>query len=55
MNKNITYTADDEEPSCNRCDHVLADDEWCMKHCGGANSWKRYRRTETRSGENERN
>lgn len=40
------YTADDEEPNCNRCDHVCESDKWCQKYCGGAHSWNSYERTE---------
>ena len=29
------YTVDDEEPNCNRCDHVCDSDKWCQKYCGG--------------------
>lgn len=46
VDKKIVYTADDEEPNCGRCDHVVDNDKWCMKHCGGANSWNGYERTE---------
>lgn len=28
------YTVDDEEPNCNRCDHVCDLDKWCQKYCG---------------------
>lgn len=52
MAKSITYNADDEEPICGRCDHINDSDKWCMKNCGGANSWNGYRRTEIRK-ENE--
>ena len=40
------YTVDDEEPNCNRCDHVCDPDKWCQKYCGGAYSWNGYSRTE---------
>ena len=40
------YTVDDEEPNCNRCDHVCESDKWCQKYCGGAHSWNGYSRTE---------
>lgn len=23
------YTVDDEEPNCNRCDHICESDKWC--------------------------
>lgn len=43
----VTYTADDEEPQCNRCDNLDNSDKFCMKNCGGANWWKGYIRTES--------
>lgn len=46
MKKYITHTADDEKPSCGRCDRTGCVDKWCMENCGGANSWKGYKRTE---------
>lgn len=46
MSKTITYTSDDEEPVCGRCNHVVDSDKWCMEQCGGANSWNGYERTE---------
>ena len=54
MNKSITYTADDEEPKCGRCDY-FSDGFDCCGSCGAEHGWYGYRRTETRSGENERN
>ena len=41
-----TYTADDEEPSYGRCDHINDSDIWCSKNCGSANYWQGYIRTE---------
>lgn len=46
MNEKIVYTADDEEPDCMRCNHIFDSDKWCMEHCGGANGWGGYERTE---------
>lgn len=46
MREIITYTADDEEPKCGRCNHMQDSDKWCMENCGGANSWNGYSRTE---------
>lgn len=42
----VTYNADDEEPSCKRCDHICDSDKWCMGNCGGGNGWNGYERTE---------
>ena len=46
MRERVIYTADEEEPDCGRCDHISDSDKWCMKYCGGANSWHGYQRTE---------
>lgn len=40
------YTVDDEEPNCNRCDHVCDSDKWCQKYCGNEHYWNGYSRTE---------
>ena len=37
------YTADEEEPNCNRCDHMDASDDFCYK-CG-SEFWSGYKRT----------
>ena len=42
----ITYTADDEEPNCRRCEHINNSDKWCAENCGGANGWNGYLRYE---------
>lgn len=42
MIEKVIYTADDEEPSCSRCDNALMPDTWCMNNCGGAYSWAGY-------------
>lgn len=39
------YTADEEEPICERCDNFDASDEVCRK-CGPEYWWARYSRTE---------
>lgn len=39
----IIYTADEEEPSCNRCDNMECSYEFC-DNCG-ATFWSGYRRT----------
>lgn len=51
MNKYITHTADNENPSCQRCDHINDSDKWCMENCGGAHSWNGYTRTEAKENE----
>ncbi len=42
----IIYTADDEEPECNRCEHV-DDDYFCVKKCGPEHGWNGYARVES--------
>ena len=37
------YTADEEEPNCNRCDHMDASDEFCDKCV--YEFWSGYKRT----------
>lgn len=44
MDNLTTYTADDEAPSCGRCEHINDSDEWCMQNCGGTNGWSGYLR-----------
>ena len=39
------YTADDEEPMCIRCDHILDPIEYCIDSCGPDHAWSRYIRT----------
>lgn len=51
--KEIVYTADDEEPDCNKCCHCDYDDYLCIKQCGSEHSWNRYERIECVSDENE--
>lgn len=41
------YTADEEEPDCNRCDHICADDDFCGRICGPERCWGGYTRTVT--------
>lgn len=36
--------ADDEEPNCNRCEHVCESDDLCSRFCGAENGWNRYER-----------
>lgn len=43
----IIYTADDEEPNCNKCCHCDRDDYLCLEHCGPEHSWNKYERIET--------
>lgn len=40
------YTADDEEPDCNRCDHCDSDDYLCVRRCGPEHGWNGYERIE---------
>ena len=40
------YTADDEEPICERCDYFYSDGDLCGSHCGPANWWNLYCRSE---------
>lgn len=40
------YTVDDEEPNCNRCDHVCDSDIVCQQYCGNEHYWNGYSRTE---------
>lgn len=40
------YTVDDEEPKCNRCDHVCDSDIVCQQYCGNEHYWNGYSRTE---------
>lgn len=47
----IIHTADDEEPECNRCEHV-DDDYFCVKKCGPEHGWNGYARVEMNKGGN---
>lgn len=40
----ISYTADDEEPECNRCCRVDGDEAFCTESCGPEHAWFGYRR-----------
>jgi hypothetical protein len=40
------YTADDEEPNCNRCDNIMESIPWCGRNCGAEHGWNGYQRTE---------
>lgn len=40
-----TYTADDEEPKCGRCDY-FSDGFDCCGSCGAEHGWYGYKRTE---------
>lgn len=39
------FTADDEEPQCNRCDNRERPDTFCVNNCGGGHCWNGYERT----------
>lgn len=45
MNKLIAYTADDEQPDCNKCEYVFGDYD-CENLCGAEHGWNGYRRIE---------
>lgn len=40
----FTRTADDEDPDCNRCEHVCESDDFCSRLCGAENGWNMYER-----------
>ena len=40
--RQVIYTADDEEPDCNKCCHCDSDEYICIKHYG----WNGYERIE---------
>lgn len=41
----VTYTVDDEEPECGKCDH-FGDDFDCFTFCGSKHCWSGYIREE---------
>lgn len=41
--RRIIYNGDDEEPDCNRCEHVC-DDFDCSGSCGPEHGWYGYER-----------
>lgn len=45
--KTIIYTADDEEPKCDRCCHACDDESICMERCGPEYAWSGYERLES--------
>lgn len=44
MDGYVTYTADDEEPKCQRCDRFSGDYD-CCNMCGPKRGWYGYCRT----------
>lgn len=42
----VIYTADDEEPDCNRCCHCDCDEIICTDRCGPDHGWFGYERIE---------
>lgn len=44
--KEIIYTADDEEPKCERCVHCDCDEYLCVSRCGAEHGWHGYERIE---------
>lgn len=49
----FVYTADHEEPKCERCDNMESLD--CSELCGAENFWNLYQRTEYYPGKEEEN
>ena len=47
----IVFTADKEEPDCNRCDHCC-DNYDCSRFCGPEHGWYGYSRSEVTDEEN---
>lgn len=45
MSELNTYTADEEQPDCNRCEHVCEDYD-CDNMCGPEHGWNGYERIE---------
>ena len=45
MSGKIIYTADEEEPRCERCDNVCGSDDTCVNRCGAEHGWALYSRT----------
>lgn len=45
MSELITYTADDEETDCNKCEYVCGGYD-CENLCGAENCWNGYKRIE---------
>ena len=46
MSEYITYTVDDEDAKCDRCDNADMSCKWCATNCGAGRAWNCYRRTE---------
>ena len=46
MAKIRIYTADDEKPDCNKCDHCDNDDYLCVRSYGPEHGWSGYERIE---------
>ena len=44
MSGKIIYTADEEEPKCERCDNVCCPDDTCVNRCGAEHGWALYSR-----------
>ena len=45
MGVRITYTVDDEDAKCDRCDSADQPCKWCEAYCGPEHGWYGYRRT----------
>ena len=46
MAEYITYTVEDEDAKCDRCDNAGMSCEWCVTNCGAEHAWNGYSRTE---------
>ena len=46
MKRKYTFTVDEEDPMCERCDYINSSDYMCSKLCGPENWWNLYCRTE---------
>ena len=38
------YTADDEEPKCERCENICEPIDYCVERCGPEHGWNLYSR-----------
>lgn len=41
----VTYTVDEEDADCGKCNHC-SDDYDCSAYCGAGHAWNGYNRTE---------
>ena len=40
-----TYTVDDEDPNCGKCDNIDQPAKFCVNCCGAEHGWWGYQRT----------